>query len=69
MLVEAVAKAESIEATEEELDKELELMAAQYKLDVAKIKEMLGAENFSFLEKDIKIRKAVDFMFENAQIG
>jgi hypothetical protein len=36
---------------------------------VAKIKEMLGAENFSYLEKDIKIRKAVDFMFENAQIG
>ena len=69
MLVEAVAKAEGIEATEEELDKELELMAVQYKLDVAKIKEMLGAENFSFLEKDIKIRKAVDFMFDNAQIG
>lgn len=69
MLVEAVAKAEDIKATEEELDKELELMAAQYKLDVAKIKEMLGAENFSYLEKDIKIRKAVDFMFENAQIG
>ena len=69
MLVEAVAKAEDIKATEEELDKELEMMAAQYKLDVAKIKEMLGAENFSYLEKDIKIRKAVDFMFENAQIG
>lgn len=69
MLVAAVAKTEAIEATKEEIDKELELMAIQYKLDVDKIKEMLGAENFSFLEKDIKIRKAVDFMYENAEIG
>ncbi|MBK5261603.1 MAG: trigger factor [Peptostreptococcaceae bacterium] len=69
MLVLAVAKTETIEATKEETDKELELMAIQYKLDVDKIKEMLGAENFSFLEKDIKIRKAVDFMYENAEIG
>ncbi|HZK60939.1 MAG TPA: hypothetical protein VFC41_02605, partial [Anaerovoracaceae bacterium] len=69
MLVLAVAKTETIEVTKEETDKELELMAIQYKLDVDKIKEMLGAENFSFLEKDIKIRKAVDFMYENAEIG
>jgi trigger factor len=69
MLVAAVAKAEALEVTKEETDKELELMAIQYKLDVGKIREMLGAENFSFLEKDIKIRKAVDFMFENAVIG
>ena len=69
MLVSAVAKTEAIEATKEEIDKELELMAIQYKLDVDKIREMLGAENFSFLEKDIKIRKAIDFMYENAVIG
>lgn len=69
MLVSAVAEAEAIEVTKEEIDKELELMAIQYKLEVDKIREMLGAENFSFLEKDIKIRKAVDFMYENAEIG
>lgn len=68
MLVAAVAKAEAIEVTKEEVDKELELMAIQYKLDVDKIREMLGAENFSFIEKDIRIRKAVDFMYENAEI-
>src|SRR5665648_656960 len=69
MLVLAVAKTETIEVTKEETDKELELMAIQYKLDVDKIREMLGAENFLFLEKDIKIRKAIDFMYENAVIG
>lgn len=69
MLVAAVAKAEAIEVTKEEADKELELMAIQYKLEVEKIREMLGEENFQFLEKDIKIRKAVDFMYENAEIG
>jgi trigger factor len=69
MLVAAVAKAEAIEVTKEEADKELELMAIQYKLEVEKVREMLGEENFQFLEKDIKIRKAVDFMYENAEIG
>lgn len=69
MLVSAVAKAEGIEATKEEIDKELELMAIQYKLDVEKIREMLGAENFAFLEKDIKMKKAIDFMYENAKVG
>ena len=69
MLVTAVATTEALEVTKEEIDKELELMAIQYKLDVDKIREMLGAENFSFLEKDIKIRKAVDFMYDNAVIG
>jgi len=69
MLVAAVAKAEAIQATTEEIDKELELMAVQYKLDVDKIREMLGAENFSFIEKDIIIKKAVEFMYEKAKIG
>ncbi|MBK5246048.1 MAG: trigger factor [Peptostreptococcaceae bacterium] len=67
-IIAAVAKAEAIEVAKEEIDQELELMAIQYKLDVDKIREMLGAENFAFLEKDIKIRKAVDFMYENAVI-
>ncbi|MCQ4638453.1 trigger factor [Anaerovorax odorimutans] len=68
MLVSAVADAENIQASEEDLNKELELMAVQYKLDADKIREMLGVQNLGFIEKDIRIRKAVDFMFDQAVI-
>nr|WP_315023120.1 trigger factor [uncultured Aminipila sp.] len=68
MLISAIADAEKIEVTPEELDKELELMSIQYKLEVEQIKSMLGAENFAALEKDIKMRKAVDFTFDKAVI-
>ena len=64
----AVAEAEKLEASDEEVDKEVELMAIQYQLEADKIKEMLGMENLSFLKQDIKMRKAVDFMYENAEI-
>lgn len=69
LVVEAVAKAEGLQATAEDIEKELQAMADQYKMEIDKLKEAMGAENFSFLEKDIKMRKAVDFMFENAVIA
>jgi trigger factor len=68
MLISAIADVEKIESTEEDVNKELELMAMQYKLDVDKIKSMLGADNFAALDKDIKMRKAVDFIYDNAKI-
>ncbi len=68
MVVSAVAEAEKLEASDEEVDKEVELMAIPYQLEADKIKEMLGMENLSFLKQDIKMRKAVDFMYENAEI-
>lgn len=68
MIVSAIAKAEGITVTPEELEADIEMMAAQYKIEPAKIKEMLGAENLAFLEKDIKMRKAMDFVFDKAII-
>ncbi len=66
LLVEAVADAEKFEATDEDVEAELKAMAEQYKMEVDKLKEMMKADNFAMLAKDIKMRKAVDFMFENA---
>ena len=42
-------------------------MAEQYKMEVEKIKELLGGDS-TMLEKDIKMKKAVDFMYDNAVI-
>lgn len=68
MLVSAVADAENIQVTEEDMEKEIELMAAQYKLDADKIREMVGIQNMGFLENDIRIKKALDFLYEQAVI-
>ncbi|MCI8647675.1 MAG: trigger factor [Firmicutes bacterium] len=68
MLVSAVADVENIQATEEDLDKEFELMAIQYRLDADKIREMMGTANIGYIEKDIRIRKALDFMYDQAII-
>lgn len=66
LVVEAVAETEKLEASDEEVEAELKAMAEQYKMEVEKLKEMLQADNYALLSKDIKMRKAVDFMFENA---
>ncbi len=66
MIISAVAEAEKIEATEEELEKEINKLAEQYKLEADKIKEMLGKENTAFIKKDIRMKKALDFMYDKA---
>lgn len=68
MLVSAVADAEDIQATEEDINEQIELMSIQYKLDADKIREMLGVQNIAYLEKDVRIKKAVDFMYDQAVI-
>lgn len=68
MIIAAIAEIEKVEATNEEIDKEVELMAIQYNLEADKIKEMLGEDNMTYLEKDIKMRKAVDVVFDSAKM-
>ncbi len=66
MLVTAVAEQEDFEVTDEEISAELEKMAKQYGLEVDKLREMIGVENVGVIAGDIKIRKAVEFMYDNA---
>lgn len=63
-----IVEAEKIEVSAEEMEKELELMAAQYQMTADKIKEMIGVENLTFLQKDLQARKAIDFIYDNAKI-
>lgn len=68
LIIEAVADAEKMEATKEDIEKELQAMADMYKMEVEKLQQMMGVDNFSYLMQDIKMRKAIDFLFENAVI-
>jgi trigger factor len=66
LVVEAVADAENLVASEEDIEIELEAMAEQYKMEKDKLKEIMGAQGITYLRQDIKNRKAVEFMYENA---
>ena len=66
LVLEAVAEAEKLEATEEDLEKEYAKMAEQYKLDVDKVKEMFGEYQKEELKKDIVIQKAAELVTEAA---
>ena len=65
LVLEAVAKAENIEASDEDLDKKLEEMAAMYKMEADKLKELVGDKEKDAIKKDIAVEKAADLIVEN----
>lgn len=65
--LEAVALAEDIQVTDEELQTELENIATAYKLEVEKINEIFGEKEKQNIVSDIKSQKALDFLIENAK--
>ena len=67
LVLEAVAKAENIEATDEDVEAEIKKIADNYKMEVEKVKETLGAGNEDAIKKDIAMQKAIDFITENAK--
>ncbi|MBO8155906.1 MAG: trigger factor [Bacillaceae bacterium] len=66
LTLEAIAQAENLEATDEDVEKELELMAEMYQTDVENLKKMLGGSTDA-VKEDVKIKKAIDFLVENAK--
>lgn len=67
LVLEAIAKAEKIEATEEEYEEELKSMAEAYQLEVDKIREMLPEKSAEQIRQDIAVRKAAEFAVEHAK--
>ena len=65
--INAVAKAENLEVTEEDFVKECETMAEVYQMEADKVKEMLGEEGKKSVMKDLVIQKAMDFVADNAK--
>ena len=67
LVLEAIVKAENIQATEEELDKELEKMASMYQMEADKLKELISDKEKDSMKLDIAVQKAVDFIVEQAK--
>ncbi len=65
LALEAVAKAENIVASEDDVNAEIKRIAEQYKMEEEKVRELV---NMPDLEKDLAVNKAIDFIKENANI-
>ncbi|MEH7387498.1 trigger factor [Bacillus sp. JJ1521] len=65
LTLEAIAKAENIEVSEEEINAELENMSTMYGVSADQITQMLGG--IDGVKEDLRIRKAIDFLVENSK--
>ncbi|MDE7021875.1 MAG: trigger factor [Lachnospiraceae bacterium] len=67
LVLEAIAEAENIEVTDEDFEKEIETMAEVYQMDASKVKEMLGEKEMKNIRQDLAVKKAAEFVVENAK--
>ena len=66
LVLEAIAKAENIEITDERIDEELAKMAEAYKMEVEKLKEFMGENEKEQMKMDLAVQEAVTFLVDNA---
>ena len=66
LVLEAIAKAENIEITEEKFEAELAKMAESYQMEVDKLKEFMGESEKEQMKQDMAVQEAVTFLVENA---
>ena len=67
LVLEAVAAAEKMEATEEDFEAEIKSMAEAYQMEADKVKELLGEQGAKQVKEDLCVRKAADFIVDNAK--
>lgn len=66
-VLEAVVKAENIEATDEEVDEELSKMAAQYQMKLEDIKGFMGDAEKDSIKKDVAVKKAAKLLVDESK--
>ena len=67
LVLEEVVKAEKIEATDEEFEKELEDMATRYQMEKEKVADLLSEDDKKNLRNDICLKKASKFVTSKAK--
>lgn len=68
LVLEAIAKAEQIEISDEKLAGEIAKMAESYKMEADKLKEMMGEAEKKQMKEDMAVQEAVTFLTENAVV-
>lgn len=65
LVIEAIAKAEGFEASEEEIEKEINELASEYNMEVQQVRSLLSAD---MLKHDIAMKKAVEAITGTARV-
>ena len=66
LALQKVVELEGITVSDKELEEEYAKMAEQYKMEVEKLKDLLGEEELKNIKEDLAIQKAVDLVTEAA---
>lgn len=67
LTLEKIIEVENIEATEEELEEEMETLAKQYGQEVEKLKKDFKDTQINYVKDTIKRRKSIAFLMENSK--
>ena len=65
LVIEAIAKAEGFEASDEEIEKEINNLASEYNMEVEQVRNLLSAD---MLKHDIAMKKAVEVVTSTAKV-
>lgn len=68
LVIEKVMNQENIEVTDEDIEGELAKIAEMQKRNVEDIKKIFENDNFEYLKSNLKSRKTVDFLVDNAKL-
>ena len=67
LVLEAVVKAENIQADDAAVEEQFDKMAEEFKMDKEQIKGMFGEEQMAQLKEDLAVQKAIDFLVAEAK--
>ena len=67
LVLEQIAKDENIEVSEDDVNAEIEKMAASYGMEADKLKEYMGDAEKESMKKDLAINKAVELVMSNVK--
>lgn len=67
LILEKIAEAEKIEATDEDIDKELQKMADMYKMEIEKVRELM-ASSLDGMKNEIVINKTLEFLVDKSTV-
>ena len=68
LVLEKVAEVENIQISDEKFEEELKTMADMYKMEVEKLKELMGDAEKEQMKKDMAVQEAVTLVAESAKV-
>ena len=68
LVLEKIAETENIQISDEKFEEELKAMADMYKMEVEKLKEVMGDYEKEQIKKDMAVQEAVTLVAESAKV-